>query len=161
MVSEENANFYCSITSFFCSLSDCTDGELLLYDGVSLSTNHSNGTVLVCLDNEYGTVCDDWWDPLDATVVCSQLGFSANGMYVQLYQLLVLMYVILSQVLSRWSGVALAVLPTGLSSLTMWCVLEEKETSQNVVTPPSATATYLSWLEYDVKVSTKYQSIST
>ena len=74
---------------FFCSLSDCTDGELLLYDGVSLSTNHSNGTVLVCLDNEYGTVCDDWWDPLDATVVCSQLGFSANGMCARLYQLLV------------------------------------------------------------------------
>ena len=80
VVSEGNKNFYCSITSALCSLSDCTDGELLLYDGVSLSTNHSNGTVLVCLDNEYGTVCDDWWDPLDATVVCSQLGFSANGM---------------------------------------------------------------------------------
>ena len=62
------------------------------------------------------------------------------------------MYVILSQVLSQWSGLALAVLPTGLSSSTMWCVLEEKETSQNVVTPPSTTVTGLSWLECDVKV---------
>ena len=60
-------------------LSDCKDGEILLYDGTTLSTNHSGGTVLVCVDNEYGTVCDDLWDPLDATVVCTQLGFSANG----------------------------------------------------------------------------------
>ena len=59
---------------------ECKEGEVLLYDGSTLSTNHSNGTVLVCLDNEYGTVCDDWWDPLDATVVCTQLGFSATGL---------------------------------------------------------------------------------
>ena len=58
---------------------DCRDGDILLYDGSTLSPNHSNGTVLVCLDNVYGTVCDDFWDPLDATVICTQLGFLASG----------------------------------------------------------------------------------
>ena len=66
-------------------LTDCRDGEVLLYDGSTLSANHSNGTVLVCLDNEYGTVCDDWWDPLDATVVCTQLGFSPTGLFYHLW----------------------------------------------------------------------------
>ena len=59
--------------------SGCTNGEVLLYNGATISTNHSNGTVLVCVGNEYGTVCDDWWDTLDATVVCTQLGFSVTG----------------------------------------------------------------------------------
>ena len=58
---------------------DCRDGDILLYDGYTLSSDHSNGTVLVCLNNVYGTVCDDFWNPLDATVVCTQLGFSTNG----------------------------------------------------------------------------------
>ena len=61
------------------SPTDCEDWDILLYDGNTLSTSHSNGTVLVCYDNVYGTVCDDFWDPLDATVICTQLGFRPSG----------------------------------------------------------------------------------
>ena len=63
----------------------CQNGDILLYDGTTLSTEHSNGTVLVCYDNEYGTVCDDFWDVLDAMVVCTYLGFESYGMPIHIY----------------------------------------------------------------------------
>ena len=54
----------------------CEDGDIRLSDGAS----HFEGRVEICLDNVWGTVCDDFWDDNDAKVVCRQLGFSPEGM---------------------------------------------------------------------------------
>lgn len=39
------------------------------------------GRVEICLNNTYSTVCDDFWDELEAKVVCKQLNYSGIGTY--------------------------------------------------------------------------------
>ena len=53
----------------------CQLGEVRLRGG-----NVSNeGRVEICFNEEWGTVCDDRFEDIDAGVVCRQLNFSSIG----------------------------------------------------------------------------------
>ena len=61
---------------------DCTTGAIRLLDG----TNAAEGRVEVCNNNEWGTVCDDSWGAVDASVACRQAGFLAQGL-IEIYNM--------------------------------------------------------------------------
>ena len=52
----------------------CENGDIQLIGG-EIPTE---GTIQICLNQQWGTVCDDFWQPQDANVVCRQLGFIGN-----------------------------------------------------------------------------------
>ena len=68
-----------------CTHSGCSDGDVRLMGGA----NSLEGRVEICQSNVYSTVCDDFWDELEATVVCAQLGYTGDGeakhTYIRIY----------------------------------------------------------------------------
>lgn len=53
----------------------CHTGDLRLQG----SEVQGSGRVEVCIDNIWGTVCDDSWSEVNARVVCKHLGFPVFG----------------------------------------------------------------------------------
>ena len=53
----------------------CTNGEIRLEGGSTLY----EGRVEICRNQQWGTVCDNMWNNVDATVACRHLGYSGFG----------------------------------------------------------------------------------
>ena len=50
------------------------EGVVRLADGVSAEGVGVYGRVEICINQQWGTVCDSGWDVAEARVACSQLG---------------------------------------------------------------------------------------
>ena len=72
------ASYAVYATCLFCT-PDCTNGQVRLMNGTAPADGQREGRVEICYNDIYGTVCNDFWDELDATVVCRQLGFNGSG----------------------------------------------------------------------------------
>ena len=57
--------------------SNCLSGDIRLSQG-------SQGTIEICIDGYWGTICDSLWDNTDASVTCRQQGYPYLGKITQL-----------------------------------------------------------------------------
>ena len=67
--------FACGLCLLLSEPNNCTDGEIRLVGGVT----SREGRVEICVEQIWGTVCDNGWSITDARVACRQLGFPTIG----------------------------------------------------------------------------------
>ena len=58
------------------ALASCSNGDLRLSGGNVIN----EGRIEICINNVWGTICDDYWSDADANVACRKLGFSGERM---------------------------------------------------------------------------------
>ena len=57
---------------------NCNDGDVRLVGGINVTT----GRVEYCINNAWGTICNNRFGTNEAKVICRQLGFSENSRFM-------------------------------------------------------------------------------
>ena len=57
----------------------CANGEVALVGGL----RPHEGRVQVCMNEVWGTVCNDYWNSYNTIVFCKQLGLTTTGIYTR------------------------------------------------------------------------------
>jgi len=66
----------------------CSDGDIVMMNGtitMDRDTYYMAGSLQICINRMWATVCQREWDDLDAAIACRQLGLVYTGSELSLY----------------------------------------------------------------------------
>ena len=70
-------SLYIPTTNLLIPSAPCANGDLRLAGGNVIN----EGRIEICINNVWGTICDDYWSDTDANVACRMLGYSGQSKY--------------------------------------------------------------------------------